>query len=332
MKIGILDQAPIAKGNTAAGALQNAVETAQLAEELGYHRMWMAEHHNLRTLASSAPEITASFLAAKTNRIRVGTGGIMAMHYSPLKMAEVFKTLSALAPGRIDFGVGRAPGGDHRSTQALAEGRPYMPTDLYDKIQTTLDLISGQQLSDSLHDEIVATPAEIQLPEAWLLGSTGNSAIRTGRLGVGYSFAQFFNGEMSKAIFDAYKYNFVPSYFMEKPVINVTYSVSVAETKEEAEYIALPVDLSRLFLMKGRIQQPLTPDEALEYPLTASDRALIQSNRERKLHLVGTASEIADQLRADQQAFGFDEVMISASAPTQEIRLKQLRLLARELL
>ncbi|PWV98369.1 luciferase family oxidoreductase group 1 [Paenibacillus cellulosilyticus] len=332
MKIGILDQAPIAKGNTASGALQNAVETARVAEELGYHRMWLAEHHNLATLASSAPEITASFIAAKTNRIRVGTGGIMAMHYSPYKMAEVFKTLSALAPGRVDFGVGRAPGGDHRSTQALAEGRPYLPTDLYDKIRTTLDLISGQSITDSLHDGLVATPAEIRLPEAWLLGSTGNSAVRTGRLGVGYSFAQFFNGEMSKEIFDAYKSSFVPSTFMEKPVINVTYSISIAETREEAEYIALPVDLSRLFLMKGRIQQPLTPEEALEYPLTASDRALIQSNRDRKLHLVGTASEIADQLQADQQALGFDEIMISASAPTQQIRLNQLRLLARELL
>lgn len=332
MKIGILDQAPIAKGNTATGALQNAVETAKLADELGYHRMWMAEHHNLRSLASSAPEITAAYLAAKTSRIRLGTGGVMMMHYAPLKMAEVFKTLSALAPGRIDFGVGRAPGGDHRSTQALAEGRPYMPTDLYDKFQTILKLISDESIADSLHDDIITTPTDIALPEAWLLGSTGNSAIRTGRLGVGYSFAQFFNGEMSKAIFEAYKYNFEPSTFMEKPVINVTYSVSVAETKEEAEYIALPVDLSRLFLMRGRIQQPLSPEEALDYPLTETDRAFIKSNRDRGLHLVGTATDIADQLRADQQAYGFDEVMLSISAPTQQIRLNQVRLLAKELL
>ncbi|RUS48603.1 LLM class flavin-dependent oxidoreductase [Cohnella sp. AR92] len=332
MRIGILDQAPIAKGNTATGALQNAVETAKLADELGYHRMWMAEHHNLRTLASSAPEITASFLAAKTSRLRIGTGGVMMMHYAPYKVAEVFKTLSALAPGRIDFGAGRAPGGDHRSTQALAVGRPYIPTDLYDKFHTILSLIGESPIEDSLHDDIVATPADIVLPEAWLLGSTGNSAIRTGRLGVGYSFAQFFNGEMSKEIFDAYRSNFMPSAFMEKPVISVTYSVSVAETREEAEYIALPVDLGRLFLMKGRIQQPLAPEEARDYPLSEVDRSFIESNRERGLHLVGTAADIADQLRADQEQYGFDEVMFSASAPSQEIRLNQLRLLAKELL
>jgi luciferase family oxidoreductase, group 1 len=332
MKIGILDQAPIAKGNTPTGALRNAVETAVLADELGYHRMWMAEHHNLRTLASSAPEITASFLAAKTKRIRIGTGGVMMMHYAPYKLAEVFKTLSALAPGRIDFGVGRAPGGDHRSTQALAVGRPYIPTDLYDKLHTILELLNDKAVEDSLHDEIVTTPTDVVLPEAWLLGSTGNSAIRTGRMGVGYSFAQFFNGEMSKEIFDTYKRNFMPSAFMEKPVISVTYAVTVADTVEEAEFNALPVDLGRLFLMKGRLQQQLTPEEARDYALTEMDRSFIQSNRDRGLHLVGTPSDIADQLRADQAKYGFDEVMIVASGPSQEIRLRSLRMLAGVLL
>ncbi|THF73617.1 LLM class flavin-dependent oxidoreductase [Cohnella fermenti] len=332
MRIGILDQAPIAKGSTAEDALRYAVETAVLADELGYHRIWMAEHHNLGTLASCAPEIAAPFLAAKTKRIRVGTGGVMMMHYAPYKLAETFRTLSALAPGRVDFGAGRAPGGDSRSTRALAEGRPYIPTDLYDKFHTTLRLLEGNPVDDGLHDELVVTPTNVSLPEAWLLGSTGNSAVRTGQLGVGYSFAQFFNGEMSKAIFDAYRSSFRPSAFMDKPVINVTYSVSVADTREEAEYIGLPVDLGRLFLMKGRLREPLTPEEARDYPLSELDRSLIRSNRERKLHLVGTPADIAAQLHADREEYGFDEVMIVASGISQDIRLRSLRMLAQALL
>src|SRR5690554_1672224 len=202
MKLSILDQAPVTKGNNAADALIKAEELALLGDELGYHRMWMAEHHSTRNFVSSAPEVIAAHLAAKTKNIRIGTGGVMMMHYSPLKLAEVFKTLSAFSPGRIDFGVGRAPGGDNYSVYALSEGRQPMVHNLYEKFDTALSLINDEVPEDRLYDKTIATPSQIVLPEAWMLGSTGNSARETGKMGVGYSFAQFFNGELSKEILD----------------------------------------------------------------------------------------------------------------------------------
>ncbi|MDI2587971.1 LLM class flavin-dependent oxidoreductase [Psychrobacillus sp. NEAU-3TGS] len=329
MKLSVLDQAPITVGNTAVDALKKAEELAILAEQLGYHRMWMAEHHGTGTIASSAPEVIAAHLAAKTNNIRIGTGGVMMMHYSPLKLAEVFKTLSAFSPGRIDFGVGRAPGGDNYAMYALSEGRQPMLNNMYEKLSTTLQFLNDEVPEDSLYNRSIATPSNVILPEAWLLGSTGNSAIQAGRLGVGYSFAQFFQGGMTKEIFDAYRRNFTPSALMEKPEINVTYMVTVAETKEEAEFEALPQDISRLSLMRGQIRQTLTPEEAQNYPLTEMDGMAIQQNR--KIHLVGTPNEVATILQEEQARYGFDEAMICSIPHSQEKRLDVYRLLAREL-
>ncbi|MFJ5768681.1 LLM class flavin-dependent oxidoreductase [Psychrobacillus sp. NPDC093180] len=329
MKLSVLDQAPITVGNTAVDALKKAEELAILADQLGYHRMWMAEHHGTGTIASSAPEVIAAHLAAKTTNIRIGTGGVMMMHYSPLKLAEVFKTLSAFSPGRIDFGVGRAPGGDNYAMYALSEGRQPMLNNMYDKLSTTLQLLNDELPEDSLYNRTIATPSNVVLPEAWLLGSTGNSAIQAGRLGVGYSFAQFFQGGMTKEIFNAYRSNFTPSALMEKPEINVTYMVTVAETKEEAEFEALPQDISRLSLMRGQIRQTLTPEQAQNYPLTEMDRMAIQQNR--KIHLVGTPNEVATILQEEQARYGFDEAMICSIPHSQEKRLDVYRLLAREL-
>src|SRR5690606_6136894 len=145
---------------------------------------------------------------------RIGSGGVMMMHYSPLKLAEVFKTLSAFSPGRIDFGVGRAPGGDSYSIYALSEGRQPMLHNMYEKFETALKLINDEVPEDRLYNKTIATPYDIVLPEAWLLGSTGNSAMEAGILGVGYSFAQFFNGDLTKEILDTYRNHFKPSSFM----------------------------------------------------------------------------------------------------------------------
>ncbi|RQW21951.1 LLM class flavin-dependent oxidoreductase [Bacillus sp. C1-1] len=330
MKLSILDQAPIPQGSTSTDALQFTKKLATLGDELGYHRLWMAEHHNGTSFSSSAPEITIAHLAAQTKQIRLGTGGVMMMHYSPLKMAEVFKTLSALAPNRIDFGVGRAPGGDHHSIHALAQGKAYQPDDQYDKLATTLQLINDQKTNDPLYNQVIAAPHEVALPEAWLLGSSGNSARQAGKQGVGYSFAQFFNGEMSKEIFDTYRHYFEPSYFMPHPIISVSYAITVAETTDEAEFLALPIDLARLFLMRGRLPQTLSPEDAQNYPLTEMDRAILAKNR--SLHLVGTPKQVSNQLLREKETFGFDEVMINSNQYSFESRLNVYRLMAKELL
>ncbi|OAB40357.1 MsnO8 family LLM class oxidoreductase [Paenibacillus antarcticus] len=330
MRLSVLDQAPVTKGNTAQDALKKAEELAILADELGYARMWMAEHHGANSFASSAPEVTAAHLAAKTKNIRIGTGGVMMMHYSPLKLAEVFKTLSAFSPGRIDFGVGRAPGGDTNAMYALSEGRQLMLNNMYTKFDTSLKLINDEIPLDDLNNKTIATPSYIVLPEAWMLGSSGSSALKAAEMGVGYSFAQFFNGAMSKEILDTYKNNFQPSVFMEKPEINATYMVTTAETTEEAEYEALPQDIFRLSMMKGKITQLLSPEEAQNYSLSEIDR--MQLKESRKLHLVGSAKDIATLLQEEQAKYGFDEAMICSIPHSQEKRLEVYRLLARELI
>ncbi|MGE6370848.1 MsnO8 family LLM class oxidoreductase [Planococcus kocurii] len=330
MKLSVLDQAPVTTGNTAAAAMQNAVELAVLADTLGYSRMWMAEHHGSSAFSSSAPEVTAAYLSAKTTNIRIGTGGVMMMHYSPLKLAEVFKTLAALAPGRIDFGVGRAPGGDHSAIYALAQGRRPMTDDMYGKFDTALKLINDEVPEETMYTKTIAAPTHIQLPEAWLLGSSGNSALEAGRMGVGYSFAQFFNGGMTKDILASYRANFRPSAFMDKPEISVSYLVTTAETAEEAEYEALPQDISRLMLMKGRIMPLMTPKEAQNSALTEMDRMQIKESR--SIHLVGSAKDVADQLQREQMEYGFEEAMICSIPHSQEKRLAVYQLLAEQLL
>lgn len=331
MRLSVLDQAPVTMGHTGKEALDNAIELAQLAEELGYTRFWMAEHHGSHTLASSAPEITIAHIAAKTSRIRLGTGGTMIMHYSPLKMAEVFKTLSAFVPGRIDYGVGRAPGGDKRSIYALSEGHKPDLDHLYEKLETTLTLLKEEIPEEEIYKHTPAIPTGVSLPEAWLLGSSGDSAVQAGRMGLGYSFAQFFMlNAMRKEIFELYRYHFEPSEFMEKPDISVAYLVTVAETKEEAEFQAKPQDIARLRLAQGKMEQLMSPEDAEKYPLTEHEEAGIQTNRQ--IHLVGTAKEVADKLRQEQEIYGFQEAMICSIAHSQEQRLNTYRLLAKELL
>jgi luciferase family oxidoreductase group 1 len=246
-----------------------------------------------------------------------------------LKLAEVFKTLSAFSPGRIDFGVGRAPGGDNHSIYALSEGRQPMTHNMYEKFELALQLINDEVPEDNLYNKTIATPAQVVLPEAWLLGSTGNSAIQAGRMGVGYSFAEFFMGGMTTEILEAYRKNFEPTVFMEKPEIKVTYMVTTAETSEEAEYEALPQDIWRLLFTKGRIGQLLSPEEAANFQLSEMDRMTIQQNR--SIHIVGSAKEVATKLREEQAHYGFDEAMICSIPHTQEKRLEVYRLLAREL-
>lgn len=331
MRLSVLDQAPITSGSTPQSAIEKAVELAETAEKLGYYRMWMAEHHGSDSFASSAPEIILAYLAAKTSQIRIGTGGTMMMHYSPLKMAEVFKTLSALAPGRVDYGVGRAPGGDQRSIYALSQGNKPDFDHLYEKLGITLELLKDDIPDDSLYRYTIASPEKITLPEAWLLGSSGDSAIEAGKMGLGYSFAQFFMlGAMRKELFDLYRDNFVPSEFMDKPNISVAYLVTVAETTEEAEFQAKPQDIARIRLAQGRMEPLMTPEEARDYPLNDDEKQAIQANRE--VHLVGTAKEVADMLRSDQEVYGFHEAMICSIAHSQAQRLKTYELLAKEIL
>ncbi len=326
MDISILDQAPISKGTTSTQALKNVEAAAILADGLGFKRFWLAEHHNSPGLSSSAPEISMAYLAAKTSNIRLGSGGTMMMHYSPYKMAEVFKTLSAYAPGRIDFGVGRAPGGDSNAIYALSEGREPMIHNMYQKFDTALKLINDELPSDPLYQKVTAHPVSIEIPEAWMLGSSGNSAIEAGRMGVGYAYVHFFNGRLDKSVLDAYKAHFVPSAYLDKPKIIVSYFITTAETREEAEFQAKPAEISRMMMMRGQFGFRISPEEARDYPLTEIEKSMIRQNA--SWHITGSIGEVSERLRQEQAYYGFDEVMICTIPFSQEFKLHEYRLLA----
>jgi len=173
------------------------------------------------------------------------------------------------------------------------------------------------------------TPSKVELPEAWLLGSTGNSAVKAGELGIGYAFAQFFNGEASKEIFDAYRYQFIPTVYMEKPLISISYAATVAETEDEAEYRARPIDLFRLGLMTGRLVPIISAEKAKDVKLTEKEKMFIQENR--RIHLVGTPEQVASKIEKEKEAFGFDELMINANHAEMTSRMDTYRLLANAL-
>lgn len=331
MKLGVHDLAMKTDLYTAEEALANVVEMAQLTEEWGYHRYWMAEHHGDRNYTSSAPEIIAAYLAGQTEKIRVGTGGIMMMHYAPLKVAEVVNTINTLAPGRMDFGVGRAPGTDMRTAYVLGKGRVTDSNTLYDEIETTLDFIQGQTPDHELYQYGKASPMPELMPEAYLLGSSGSSARQAGQMGVGYAFAQFFLvGAMDKAIFDAYKESFVPSAFADEPNIVVSYSVTVGETEEEAEYYAKPVDLMKIRQAQGQNIGIMSPEAAADIELSDAEKQGIAVNR--ATHIVGTPDQVADFLLADKEKYGFDEIMLASFAYSQDQRKYTYKSLADRLL
>lgn len=334
MELSILDQAPVSELQTGAEAARNAVRLAQEGEKLGYKRMWMAEHHNTRLYGSPSPELIISHIAAKTERIRVGTGGIMLMHYSPYKIAENIKTLSALAPSRIDFGAGRAPGGDHGSTYALSTSKAPDFSDQYEKLDNALKMINEDEenTSERRFQDVYTSPSGIDpLPEAWLLGSSGNSAAAAGQKGIGYSFAQFFaRGAINEDIFKTYRENFQPSDFMQEPRVMVAYLVTVAETEEEAVRRALPQDIHLIGNAKGKSFQMPSTERANEMDLSDDVKKLIEMNRE--IHLVGTAKQVAEKLRAEKERYGIDEIMICSNQAEFEGRLETYRLLADELI
>lgn len=333
MQLSVLDQAICSENHMGDEAVRFAIELGRQAESYGYKRIWLAEHHNTKNYASPSPEMIAAGISQATQTIRVGTGGIMLMHYSPYKIAENMKVLAAMAPGRTDFGAGRAPGGDHDSTYALATAKAPDFSDQYEKLENILKMINEEEAhcSNRRLQDVYTSPDGIQLPEAWLLGSSGNSAQQAGRLGIGYSFAQFFSlNSMKEDIFEAYRQNFQPSAYFDRPRLMVAYLVTVAETEEEAERRALPQDIHLVGQSAGQNIKLPTTERASKMDLTDEVKQIIQANRQR--HLVGTAQQVADSLRQEVDRYGIDELMICSNQAEFDYRLDSYRLLAEEMI
>ncbi|KWU53587.1 hypothetical protein AWW70_03670 [Bacillus mycoides] len=327
IKLSVLDQSPISDGSTAAQAISHTVTLAQEVEKLGFTRFWVSEHHNSVSLAGSSPEILISHIAAKTDRIRVGSGGVMLPHYSPYKVAENFRVLEALYRGRIDLGVGRAPGGMPIATRALQEGK-MVSLDQYPEQIADVAMYLHDQVPENHHyANLKATPVIPTSPEMWMLGSSGESAMIAAKQGASFAFAQFINGYGGPEVIKAYQEQFQPSYLGDKPKSIVSIFVICGETNEEAEKIASSLDLSILLLEQGK-RTTGTPsiETAQNYSYSAYDLFRIKENRQRMI--VGDPSSVKEKILNLSKAYNTDEFMIVTITHQFEHKLNSYRLLA----
>jgi luciferase family oxidoreductase group 1 len=327
MKLSVLDQTHIAEHRTPAEALRETTALAQEADRLGYTRYWFSEHHASLALAHSSPEILIAHVAAATKRIRLGSGGVMLPHYSAYKVAENFRLLEALHPGRIDVGLGRAPGGMPLATRALQEHK-YMEIDRYpQQVRDLMGYLTDSMPEDHPFASLKASPIIPTAPEVWLLGSSDESARIAASLGTGYGFAQFFGVTSGDIAMREYRESFQPSALLDKPYSLAAVLVICAETEEEANRLATSTDLFFLSLESGRLLPHLPSVEtAMDYPYTELDLSRIRFSRQRII--VGTPDQVKTRMLAMQERFQADELMVVSPIHSFDARIRSYQLLA----
>ena len=321
--LSVLDLATVAKGSTPAAALADTTRLAGVVEALGYHRMWVAEHHGMPAVASSAPAVLIGHLADATTTLRVGAGGVMLPTHAPMVVAEQFATLEALHPGRIDLGLGRAPGTDPATARALRRnidaGAERFPEDVVELINYLVDR-DGPTTGPS------PVPGRGYLPQVWLLGSSTFSAQLAGMLGLPFSFAFHFAPALVDQAVDLYRSNFRRTGLLDEPHVMVAASVLCADTDEEARWLAGPSALTVLQLRTGRLGPVVSPDEAAAYPYTDQERAIVEAAT--RDHAVGDPDTVHRRLTALVDRTGADELMVSTRAHSFESRARSLTLVA----
>jgi len=325
-RLSVLDQSPIAEGSDAARALRNTLDLARTADALGYHRYWLAEHHASRSLAGVAPEALIGPVALATRYIRVGSGGVMLPHYSPFKVAETFSMLSALAPGRIDLGLGRAPGSDQRTAFALQRDRSKrMPGDFpeqLDELTAYLDSTLPEDHPFAALQHLL--PAGGGPPELWMLGSSPDSATWAAERGLPYCFADFINSDGAH-LAQHYRRSFRPSTRLARPYVMAAVWTIAAPTAAEADRLAAPARMMFAHLIAGT-PIPVPPVEDAIAWLAANPHA----NRRSRRNILGTPAEVhrgLDEVAAD---YGADELMLVNILPDHAARRRSYELLAAE--
>jgi len=325
-RLSVLDQSPIALGSDAAQALRNTLDLAQTADALGYHRYWLAEHHASRSLAGVAPEALIGPVALATRRIRVGSGGVMLPHYSPFKVAETFSMLSALAPGRIDLGLGRAPGSDQRTAFALQRDRSKrMPSDFPEQLDELTAYLDGTMAEDHPFAALQhLMPTGGGTPELWMLGSSSDSAMWAAERGLPYCFADFINSDGAH-LAQQYRRSFRPSARLADPYVMAATWTIAAPTAQEAERLAAPARMMFAHLIAGT-PIPVPPvEEALAW-LEANPHA----NRRSRRTVLGTPSEVCRGLDEVAAEYGADELMLVNILPDHAARRRSYELMAAE--
>jgi luciferase family oxidoreductase group 1 len=327
LPLSVLDLSPITTGHSGAVALRNSLDLAQLADRLGYTRYWVAEHHNLPSVASSAPDIMIGQIAALTRRIRVGSGGVMLPNHAPLTVAERFKVLEALFPGRIDLGLGRAPGTDPITSIALRRRQDVRDDDDFLERFQELMLIESRGFPEG-HPfrNVRAMPADVPLPPIHLLGSSGYSAELAAAIGAGFAFAHHFASHDAVAAMTSYRAHFKPSPALPRPHAILGVAAVAADSDAEAERLASTIDLNIVRRAKGEYLPLASPEEAAAYDYSPIDRERIRQNRARVF--AGSPETVLARLAPVLAATQADEVMITTMVYDHAARRHSYELLA----
>jgi luciferase family oxidoreductase group 1 len=334
MRLSVLDQSPISEGSTGADALHNTLDLAALADELGYHRYWVAEHHGGPMLASASPEALIGPIAAATERIRVGSGGVMLPHYSPLKVAETFTILAALYPGRIDLGLGRAAGTDPLTTFALQrDRRQASPDDFPAQLAELLAYFEDSLPSDHPFHRLAAMlPGLPELPEPWLLGSSPQSAIWAGELGLPYAFADFINPAGAE-IAALYRERFAAGRELQAPRTAVAAWVLCAPTDEEAQHLATSSRMTLTLLRRGQLIPVPSPEQATEFlrregKLGDRDGAPAARTLPGRRGIIGSPERVRAEVEELASEYGAEEVIVVTITHDHSARRRSYELLA----
>jgi luciferase family oxidoreductase group 1 len=325
--LSVLDVSPVSSGSDGAQALRNTLQLSRLADQLGYERYWLAEHHNLPSIASSAPEIMIGHVANVTERIRVGAGGIMLPNHAPLKVAETFRVLEALHPERIDLGIGRAPGTDPVTATALRRSPDGLEAEDFPQRFGELLAFSGDGFPEE-HPfrSVIAMPSDVGLPPIWLLGSSGYSARAAGQMGLGYAFASHFSPVDPSPAMLAYRKSFEPSEDFERPSAILAVAVVCGQTDEHAEELASSMELAWVRMRSGNPGPLPSPEEAMAYPYTQAERRLADAYR--SMQIVGEPRTVRAKIEEVAEHTAADEVMVTTNVYDHAERLRSYERLA----
>jgi luciferase family oxidoreductase group 1 len=326
LRLGVLDQSPIISGHTPSQALRETISLAEEAEALGYSRYWLAEHHAIAALADPCPEILVAAVAAATSRIRVGTGGVLLPYYSPLKTAEVFRMLEALHPGRIDLGIGRAPGGDMTTARAMGGGQYSGAEDFPEQVQDLVGFLDDTLPADHPFARVKAMPAGPTAPQVWLLGSSDFSGALAAHLGLRFAFAHFISAHGGDTVMRDYGAKFQASARERRPASLLCCFVICAETDAEAEQLAKSIDLRRLHMALGVDAPVPTLAEADSRSYSPQERAYIQQQRARLV--LGSPDTVKARLLELAAQYGADELSILTITGDYASRRRSYQLVA----
>src|SRR3954449_2274458 len=330
LPLSILDLSPVTTATPPAQALRNTLDLARFADTLGYTRYWLAEHHNLANIASSPPDIMIGQVAAITNSMRIGSGGVMLPNHAPLMVMERFKVLEALFPGRIDLGLGRARGTDQITSLALRRRQDTSSEqdDFLDRFQEMILFESKGFPPNHPFSKVAAMPTDVALPPIWLLGSSGYSAELAAHVGAGFSFAHHFSDFPPDGPMLAYRNQFKPSAWRDAPYAILGVAAICAETEGEADRMATSADLHFARRALGQYGPLESPEVAAAYPYTPIDRQRIEHNRKRLI--VGTPAQVHERIAGLVETTKADEVMITTMVFDHVARKHSYALLARE--